>query len=97
MSLSPQKFSFEVLKGFILAMLYFTITKANDTTVRNVTLFVVFYTIFVSTAIIMNINTDVVTTAFFTKTIFTLVDERIKKKKEETEKREDLLGDFLSG
>lgn len=90
MELSIQKLSFESFKGFILAILYFTITKANDTTVRNVLLFVIFYTIFVSTAIMMNISTDIVTTAFFTKTIFTLVDERIKKKKEE-----NLLGNLL--
>lgn len=96
MELSVQKLSFEAFKGLVLAILYFTITKANDTTVRNISLFVVFYTIFVSTAIMMNISTDVVTTAFFTKTIFTLVDERIKKKKEENGKKEDLLGDIFT-
>lgn len=81
--IKPSRLLFESVKGFLLAILYFAITKANDTTVRNVSLFVVFYIIFVSAAILTKINTDVVTTAFLTKTIFTLIDERIKKNKDE--------------
>jgi hypothetical protein len=69
------------LKGFVLSLLYFYITKANDTTLYNISVFVIFYTIFSITALSTNINQDVVTTAFLTKTIFTLIDERMKKEK----------------
>lgn len=68
-----------VIRGLVLSLLYFYITKANDTTINNVFIFVTFYTIFTFTAISVKMNPDVVTTAFLTKTIFTLIDERIKK------------------
>lgn len=69
----------EALKGTMLSFLYFTITQANDTTLRNLTLYVIFYLICIVSAILVDISTTVVTTAFFTKTIFTLVDERVKR------------------
>jgi len=71
-----------VLKGILLAILYFEITKSNDTTFKNVFLFTSFYTIMLNGAYLVDIDPNVVTTAFITKTVFTLVDERIKKKKE---------------
>lgn len=74
---------FEAVKGLLLSLLYFTITKANDTTFRNVALFITFYIIFVTSAMVVNINPDIVTSAFFTKTIFTLIDERVKKNKDQ--------------
>lgn len=68
-----------VIRGLVLSLLYFYITKANDTTLNNIFIFVTFYTIFSITAASVKMNPDVVTTAFLTKTIFTLIDERIKK------------------
>lgn len=66
-------------RGLVLSLLYFYITKANDTTIKNISIFVSFYTIFTLTAMGVKMNPDIVTTAFLTKTIFTLIDERIKK------------------
>lgn len=68
-----------IIRGLVLSLLYFYITKANDTTLNNIFIFVTFYTIFSITASSVKMNPDVVTTAFLTKTIFTLIDERIKK------------------
>jgi hypothetical protein len=60
--------------------LYFEITKANDTSFKTVFLFTVFYTAMTTGAFILSVDPNVVTTAFITKTIFTLIDERVKKK-----------------
>lgn len=70
------------LRGLLLAVLYFEITRANDTTLPNVLLFTSLYIIMIVGANLANIDTNVVTSAFFTKTIFTLVDERIRKRSE---------------
>jgi hypothetical protein len=69
-------------KGFILSLLYLEITKANDTNLKNIFLFISFYTLMFIGASIVDIDPNVVTTAFITKTIFTLVDERVKRKEE---------------
>lgn len=71
-----------LIKGIILSILYFEITKANDTTIENIFKFTVFYVIMINGAYIMEIDPNVVTTAFITKTVFTLVDERIKRQKQ---------------
>jgi hypothetical protein len=68
------------LKGLLLAILYFEITKANDTTLENTMLFVSLYIAMIIGANLASIDTNVVTSAFLTKTIFTLVDERIRRK-----------------
>jgi hypothetical protein len=70
------------LRGIVLALLYLETTKANDTTPKNIFYFVSFYTIMYSGASIVDIDPMVVTTAFITKTVFTVVDERVKKKEE---------------
>lgn len=72
-----------MIKGIILSLLYFEITKSNDTTPKNVFLFTFFYIIMINGASIVNIDPNVVTTAFITKTVFTLIDERIKRKPDE--------------
>jgi len=74
---------FDIFKGFLLALVYFEITNANDTTFRNIVLFVGLYVIMIISARIANIDPTIVTNAFVTKAVFTLVDERIKQKKEE--------------
>ena len=68
-----------ILKGTLIALLYFEITKANDTTLYNVSIFTLFYIFMIYGAIIADINPNVITSAFLTKTVFTLVDERIRK------------------
>lgn len=74
------KFILDLIKGVILSLLYFEITKANDTTIHNVALFTSFYVSMVYGATITGIDPNVITSAFLTKTVFTLVDERIKRK-----------------
>jgi len=68
-----------VVKGFIIALLYFETTRLNDTTLLNSVLFISFYTLMIGGAEILGIDPNIVTNAFITKTVFTLVDERIKR------------------
>ena len=68
-----------ILRGILISLLYFEITKANDTTLYNIALFSMFYLFMIYGAIIADINPNVITSAFLTKTVFTLVDERIRK------------------
>ncbi len=75
-----KKFITQLIKGIVLSLLYLQITKANDTTMENITLFVSFYLAMIYGATITGIDENVITSAFLTKTVFSLVDERIKKK-----------------
>ena len=75
-----KKFITQLIKGIILSLLYLQITKANDTTIENITLFDSFYLAMIYGATITGIDENVITSAFLTKTVFSLVDERIKKK-----------------
>jgi hypothetical protein len=68
-----------LIKGIVLSLLYFEITKTNDTTIENIGLFVSFYLAMIYGATITGINETVITSAFLTKTVFSLVDERIKR------------------
>jgi len=38
-----KQFVTQLIKGIVLSLLYLQITKANDTTMENITLFVSFY------------------------------------------------------
>ena len=69
-----------MLKGFILVIVYFELTKAQDTTFENTLFFTLFYISMVIGASLTGIDPNVVTSAFLTKAVFTLVDERIKRK-----------------
>lgn len=71
-----------IVKGIILSLLYFEITKANDTNINNILLFTFFYNVMTYGSILIGIDPVLVTNAFITKTIFTLVDQRIQKEKE---------------
>jgi hypothetical protein len=75
-----KQFVTQLIKGIVLSLLYLQITKANDTTMENITLFVSFYLAMIYGATITGIDENVITSAFLTKTVFSLVDERIKKK-----------------
>lgn len=68
-----------IFRGIVLGVLYFEITGANDTNIENVVLFVSFYTAMIYGASLAGIDTNVITNAFLTKTVFTLVDERVRK------------------
>lgn len=74
-----KSFVTKLIKGLVLSVLYLEITKANDTTFENVILFTTFYISMIYGAILTGIDENVITSAFLTKTIFTLVDQRIKR------------------
>ena len=69
-----------IIKGLFIAVLYFEFTKANDTNLKNIIMFVFFYISMIFGAQLTNIDPNVITSAFLSKTVFTLVDERIRKK-----------------
>lgn len=79
------KFIIHLIKGIVLSLLYLQITKANDTTLENISLFTSFYLAMVYGATMTDIDPNVITSAFLTKTVFTLVDERIKRKPDDNE------------
>ena len=82
-----KEFLIHFIKGIVLSLLYLQITKANDTTIENITLFTSFYLTMVYGATMTDIDPNVITSAFLTKTVFTLVDERIKKKPDDESKK----------
>lgn len=63
-----------------MAVLYFEFTKTNDTNLKNIVMFTAFYISMVIGAQFTNIDPNVITSAFLSKTVFTLVDERIRRK-----------------
>lgn len=69
----------EIVKGAFIGFLYLQITLTNDTTIENVLRFTFFYLMMIYGGIISGISTNTITTAFLTKTVFTLIDERVKK------------------
>lgn len=69
-----------IIKGLFIAVLYFEFTKTNDTNLKNIVMFTAFYISMIIGAQITNIDPNVITSAFLSKTVFTLVDERIRKK-----------------
>lgn len=69
----------EIIKGIFLSIVYFEITKGNDTNLYNVGLFTLFYVILVSSSTLIGIQPYIVLNAFMTKTVFTLIDQRINK------------------
>lgn len=75
-----------LIRGILISLLYFEITKANDTTLYNISLFTMFYSLMIYGAMVTDINPTVITSAFLTKTVFTLVDERIRKKEDKETK-----------
>jgi hypothetical protein len=77
------RFISTIVKGIILSLLYFEITKANDTTFNNVFYFTFFYTVMIYGSILLGIESNLVTNAFITKTVFTLIDQRIQRKTEQ--------------
>lgn len=76
--LLEHNFTTIIIRGIILAILFLQITKTNDTSITNIVLFTVFYTIMVYGAILTNIDPNVITSAFLTKTVFSLIEDRIR-------------------
>lgn len=70
----------DLIKGLVLALLFFQITQTNDTTVENIVKYIFYYMIIINTGRLTNVDTNIITNAFVTKTIFTLVDERVRRK-----------------
>lgn len=68
----------ESVKGAVLAVLYFEITQADDTTLINVLKYTAFYLVVMFVAMLVGVGPQIVLNSFITKTIFTLVDDRIK-------------------
>ena len=86
MTLPVQTIIVDIVKGVFIGLLYLHLTQANDTTFNNILTFAFFYVAMVNGAKIAGIDPIIVTNAFLTKTVFTLVDERIKKQDETSEK-----------
>ncbi len=68
-----------ILRGIFISILYLQVTQANDTNLKNVLVFAFFYTVMFNGAKIAGIDPVIITNAFLTKTVFTLVDDRIKR------------------
>jgi hypothetical protein len=79
MKLTVSHFISNIIKGLVLGYLYFEITKANDTTFDNITRFTLFYIVMIYSTSFLGLDSNIVTHAFITKTIFTIIDERVKK------------------
>jgi hypothetical protein len=79
MKLTISNFVSNIIKGIVLGYLYLEITKANDTTFDNVVTFAMFYIVMLYSTSLVGLDSNIVTHAFITKTIFTIVDERVKK------------------
>lgn len=73
------EFSFVIIKGIFLSLVYLILTKANDTNLYNIFIFTLAYVIMFVTAGIIGIEPVLVTNAFITKTVFTAIDERVRK------------------
>ncbi len=69
----------DILKGLLLSILYLQLTLANDTNIYNISQYTFFYIILIFCARLVDIDPNIITHAFITKTIFTLVDERIRQ------------------
>lgn len=85
-----------IIKGIVISFLYFETTKENDTNIKNMSLFTFFYIVMIYGAIITGIEPNVITGAFLTKTIFTLIDNRVKDKSEKSSKINNDTTDIIS-
>lgn len=68
----------QLIKGVLIAILYFEFTKPKDTNFKNIMLFTSFYISMIFGAKLSDIDPNIITSAFLSKTVFTLVDERIR-------------------
>jgi hypothetical protein len=89
MSAHLEMFYSTLLKGIVIAFLYFETTLENDTTFKNIFLFTFFYMVMIYAGMITGIESNVITGAFLTKTIFTLIDSRIKQQDKKDNKKDN--------
>lgn len=73
-------------RSIFLGFLYLMITKDDDTSMKNLSRFSLFYLVFYLTANFVGIDQNIITTAFTTKFIFTFLDDNIIKNKQEDKK-----------
>ena len=66
-------------RGVLMSMMYLNFTLADDFNLINVVKYTLFYVATVIGAEFAGIDSIIVTNAFMTKTIFTLVEDRVKK------------------
>lgn len=76
----------EFAQGIIMAILYLETTKANDSTFEIVFLYGFFYMVMRSGARLTGMDPMIITNAFMTKTVFTLIDDRMKSTNDHKEK-----------
>lgn len=79
------KLIIDAVKGVFIALLYLQLTKTNDTNLQNILVFSFFYVVLINGAHFAGVDPIIVTNAFITKTVFTLIDERIKKNDDESD------------
>ena len=73
-------------RSIFLGFLYLTITKDDDTSIKNLSRFSLFYLVFYISSNFVGIDQNIITTAFTTKFIFTFLDDNIIKNKQEDKK-----------
>jgi hypothetical protein len=77
-----------VLRGIFLSIIYLGVTVADDMSLTNIIKFSVFYVIFLTVSSNIGIDPKVVTSAFTTKIIFTLLDQRLNKNEEDKKQKQ---------
>jgi hypothetical protein len=68
----------ELIKGLFLACLYVFVTKDDDTTLSNILKYTTYFFILILSFLSVGFNADIIASAFISKTIFIIIDERIK-------------------
>lgn len=69
----------DIIKGLVIGILYTFITRENDTSIKNIVMFIILFITLSNGARLAGIDQNVVLTAFITKSVFTVVDQRVKK------------------
>lgn len=81
-----EKILLDFIKGVFIAFMYYQITTADDMTFNNIVVFAGFYVIILNSAVIAGIDPIIITNAYMTKMVFSIVDQRLTKPKEEITK-----------
>lgn len=76
-----------IIRSIFLAGLYLTLTKEDDTNIKNISRFTLFYLVLFVSSHFVGIDENIITTAFTTKFIFTFLDDYIIKSKKNDEKK----------
>lgn len=68
----------EILIGIFISLIYLQATSAEDTDITHIFSITLSYVLLKYVADYVDINPDLITNAFITKTIFTIIDVRLK-------------------